>query len=92
MPLLTTELCFQKSTDSSDPVTQALRDEIFPTLYATYQQSRAHPASLKIKNRTLRSLTRSCLYHKTEQQLRRTLADAESLFQKYCALNYNPSS
>ncbi|AIE89133.1 L4 33K 14.6 kDa protein [Human adenovirus 55] len=34
----------------------------------------------------MRSLTRSCLYHKSEDQLQRTLEDAEALFNKYCAL------
>lgn len=66
-------------------VTRKLRTEIFPTLYAIFQQSRGQPTSLKIKNRTLRSLIRSCLYHKSEDQLQRTQEDAEALLQKYCA-------
>ncbi len=66
--------------------TRELRHRIFPTLYAIFQQSRGQEQELKIKNRSLRSLTRSCLYHKSEDQLRRTLEDAEALFSKYCAL------
>ncbi|ALE30298.1 33K [Simian adenovirus 8] len=58
---------------------------IFPTLYAIFQQSRGQRHELKIKNRTLRSLTRSCLYHRREDQLQRTLEDAEALFNKYCS-------
>nr|WGN96504.1 33K protein [Lemur mastadenovirus]WGN96538.1 33K protein [Lemur mastadenovirus] len=65
--------------------TKELRDRIFPTLYAIFQQSRGSSRELKIKNRSFRSLTRSCLYHKTEAQLQKTLEDAESLFEKYCA-------
>nr|WPC87523.1 protein 33K [Human adenovirus C108]WPC87560.1 protein 33K [Human adenovirus C108] len=71
----------------NEPVsTRELRNRIFPTLYAIFQQSRGQEQELKIKNRSLRSLTRSCLYHKSEDQLRRTLEDAEALFSKYCAL------
>ncbi len=66
--------------------TRELRNRIFPTLYAIFQQSRGQDQELKVKNRSLRSLTRSCLYHKSEDQLRRTLEDAEALFSKYCAL------
>ncbi|ARQ79760.1 33K [Bat mastadenovirus WIV17] len=65
-------------------ITQQLRESIFPTLYAIFQQSRGKTTCLKVKNRSLRSLTRSCLYHKKEQQLRRTQQDAELLLQKYC--------
>ncbi|UZF96931.1 33K [Bovine adenovirus 10] len=64
---------------------QELRNKIFPTLYAIFQQSRGYNKELKIKNRTLRSLTRSCLYHKREEQLQQTLVDAEALFDKYCS-------
>ncbi|AAT84632.1 33 kDa protein [Simian adenovirus 3] len=71
------------------PATRELRNRIFPTLYAIFQQSRGQQQELKIKNRTLRSLTRSCLYHKSEEQLQRTLEDAEALFQKYCATTLN---
>lgn len=67
------------------PQTQELRTRIFPTLYAIFQQSRGQRHELKIKNRTLRSLTRSCLYHRREDQLQRTLEDAEALFNKYCS-------
>lgn len=69
------------------PATEELRKRIFPTLYAIFQQSRGqHPQrELKIKNRSFRSLTRSCLYHKREDQLQRTLDDAEALFSKYCS-------
>ncbi|ALE30369.1 33K [Simian adenovirus 13] len=67
------------------PSTKELRNRIFPTLYAIFQQSRGQEPELKIKNRSLRSLTRSCLYHKNEEQLQRTLDDAEALFNKYCA-------
>ncbi|ACY04477.1 33K [Human adenovirus 36] len=66
--------------------TRELRNRIFPTLYAIFQQSRGQQQELKVKNRSLRSLTRSCLYHKNEDQLQRTLEDAEALFHKYCAL------
>ncbi|AAW33359.1 33 kDa protein [Human adenovirus 21] len=66
--------------------TRELRNRIFPTLYAIFQQSRGQEQELKVKNRSLRSLTRSCLYHKSEDQLQRTLEDAEALFNKYCAL------
>lgn len=71
---------------SSEPeATRQLRYEIFPTLYAVFQQSRGEERPKKIKNRTLRSLVRSCLYHKSEDQLVRTKKDAEALLQKYCA-------
>ncbi|YP_009214.1 33K [Porcine adenovirus 3] len=62
-----------------------LRAKIFPTLYAIFQQSRGGQDALKIRNRTLRSLTKSCLYHREEAKLERTLSDAEALFEKYCA-------
>ncbi|WIV79575.1 33K [Canine mastadenovirus A] len=64
--------------------TRQLRNRIFPTLYAIFQQSRGSPTALKIKNRSLRSLLRSCLYHKSEEQLLRTRNDAEALLNKYC--------
>ncbi|AP_000063.1 33K [Canine adenovirus 1] len=64
--------------------TRQLRNRIFPTLYAIFQQSRGCPTALKIKNRSLRSLLRSCLYHKSEEQLLRTRNDAEALLNKYC--------
>ncbi|AWO77113.1 33K [Tree shrew adenovirus 1] len=72
------------AASEESPRTKELRDRIFPTLYAIFQQSRGRTSTLKIKNRTLRSLTRSCLYHKREDQLQRTLEDAEALFSKYC--------
>ncbi|AGT77962.1 splicing factor [Human mastadenovirus D] len=72
---------------ANEPLTtRELRNRIFPTLYAIFQQSRGQQQELKVKNRSLRSLTRSCLYHKNEDQLQRTLEDAEALFHKYCAL------
>lgn len=71
--------------------TRALREKIFPTLYAIFQQGRGHSLDLKIKNRSLRSLTRSCLYHKNEDQLQRTLEDAEALFNKYCSSTLRPA-
>lgn len=62
-----------------------LRIAIFPTLYAVFQRSEGrNPCNLKIKNRSLRSLLRSCLYATTETQLTRTKADAEALLQRYC--------
>ncbi|BBE29317.1 33K [Bat mastadenovirus] len=64
--------------------TRHLRNLIFPTLYAIFQQSRGAPTALKIKNRSLRSLLKSCLYHKSEEQLQRTQEDAEALLNKYC--------
>lgn len=75
--------CTVASAEDS-AATRQLRNQIFPTLYAIFQQSRGSAESYKIKNRSLRSLLRSCLYHKTEDQLRRTLEDANSLLQKYC--------
>ncbi|AIS92541.1 L4 33K 14.6 kDa protein [Human adenovirus 55] len=75
-----------KITANEPAQTRELRNRIFPTLYAIFQQSRGQEQELKIKNRSLRSLTRSCLYHKSEDQLQRTLEDAEALFNKYCAL------
>ncbi|AFQ34472.1 splicing factor [Human mastadenovirus B] len=75
-----------KITANEPAQTRELRNRIFPTLYAIFQQSRGQEHELKIKNRSLRSLTRSCLYHKSEDQLQRTLEDAEALFNKYCAL------
>ncbi|AP_000355.1 33K [Murine mastadenovirus A] len=71
---------------ASDPL-QALRDDIFVTIYATFQRVRAlglDTYSLKVRNRTLRSLTRSCLYHQQESQLERTKRDAEALLSKHC--------
>ncbi|QKF54477.1 33K [Skunk adenovirus HUN/2009] len=64
--------------------TRSLRNRIFPTLYAIFQQSRGCPTAFKIKNRSLRSLLKSCLYHKNEAQLLRTQDDAEALLNKYC--------
>ncbi|AIT70987.1 protein 33 kDa [Simian adenovirus DM-2014] len=75
----------QQAKKQDSPSTKELRNRIFPTLYAIFQQSRGQEPELKIKNRSLRSLTRSCLYHKNEEQLQRTLDDAEALFNKYCA-------
>lgn len=72
---------------SEPATTKALREKIFPTLYAVFQQSRGQERDLKVKNRSLRSLTRSCLYHKSEAQLERTLEDSEALFSKYCLLS-----
>ncbi|AMB43035.1 33K [Bat mastadenovirus WIV13] len=72
---------------SSTAAADKLRDSIFPTLYAIFQQSRGQEKGLKIKNRSLRSLTRSCFYHKNEAQLLRTRRDAELLLRKYCAAN-----
>lgn len=69
---------------------QALRELIFPTLYAVFQQARGCHGGLggrlKVRNRTLRSLTRSCLYHRGLEQLQRTKQDAEELLTKYCRL------
>ncbi|BBF72839.1 33K [Mastadenovirus eidoli] len=76
---------YKKHQNEETLTTQQLRENIFPTLYAIFQQSRGKNLCLKVKNRSLRSLTRSCLYHKKEQQLRRTQQDAELLLQKYCA-------
>ncbi|AEK98460.1 33K [Titi monkey adenovirus ECC-2011] len=78
------------SSSGEQGSTRALREKIFPTLYAIFQQGRGHSLDLKIKNRSLRSLTRSCLYHKSEDQLQRTLEDAEALFNKYCASTLPP--
>ncbi|AEM06279.1 33K [Bat adenovirus 2] len=64
--------------------TRQLRNRIFPTLYAIFQQSRGSPTAFKIKNRSLRSLLKSCLYHRSEDQLLRTQEDAEALLNKYC--------
>ncbi|ALE30439.1 33K [Simian adenovirus 19] len=75
------------STAKDSPAARELRNRIFPTLYAIFQQSRGQQQELKIKNRTLRSLTRSCLYHRREDQLQRTLDDAEALFNKYCSVS-----
>ncbi|UDF05972.1 33K protein [reindeer adenovirus 1] len=71
--------------DASAGTHEKLRELIFPTLYAIFQQSRAQRCHLKVKNRSLRSLTRSCLYHNREEQLQRTLADSEALLSKYCS-------
>ncbi|AGK27178.1 33K [Simian mastadenovirus C] len=76
---------FSAAKDS--PAARELRNRIFPTLYAIFQQSRGQQQELKIKNRSLRSLTRSCLYHRREDQLQRTLDDAEALFNKYCSVS-----
>ncbi|AMQ95240.1 33K [Human adenovirus 40] len=75
------------ATRQDSPATQELRKRIFPTLYAIFQQSRGQQLELKVKNRSLRSLTRSCLYHRSEDQLQRTLEDAEALFNKYCSVS-----
>lgn len=75
------------SSNKESPEARELRKRIFPTLYAIFQQSRGQEHELKIKNRSLRSLTRSCLYLKSEDQLQRTLQDAEALFNKYCSLS-----
>lgn len=72
------------TTSEDSPETQKLRNQIFPTLYAIFQQTRGSSQTLKIKNRSLRSLLKSCLYHKTESQLQRTLEDADTLLHKYC--------
>lgn len=88
MPLSITDQNIQRpsSAEESDS-NRELRDSIFPTLYAIFQQSRGQSADLKVKNRSLRSLTRSCLYYNDEKQLRRTQEDAEALFNKYCLLS-----
>lgn len=83
MCFITIILTTEKEKKTRSP--QELRNKIFPTLYAIFQQSRGYNKELKIKNRTLRSLTRSCLYHKREEQLQQTLVDAEALFDKYCS-------
>ncbi|ALE30474.1 33K [Simian adenovirus 17] len=75
------------ATRQDSAATQELRKRIFPTLYAIFQQSRGQQLELKVKNRSLRSLTRSCLYHRREDQLQRTLEDAEALFNKYCSVS-----
>ncbi|AP_000035.1 33K [Bovine mastadenovirus B] len=74
-----------QADDASTEGRDKLRELIFPTLYAIFQQSRAQRCHLKVKNRSLRSLTRSCLYHNKEEQLQRTLADSEALLSKYCS-------
>lgn len=76
---------------SEDPETvHSLRENIFPTIYAIFQQARGFHGGLsgrlKVRNRTLRSLTRSCLYHRAPEQLLRTRQDAEELLSKYCRL------
>lgn len=76
------------ATRQDTPVAQELRKRIFPTLYAIFQQSRGQQLELKVKNRSLRSLTRSCLYHRREDQLQRTLEDAEALFNKYYSVSF----
>ncbi|AXI68664.1 33K [Polar bear adenovirus 1] len=81
----------EKRSTTENLNTQKLREQIFPTLYAIFQQTRGKKTALKIKNRSLRSLTRSCLYHNTEDQLHRTLEDAEALFEKYCATPQVPT-
>lgn len=88
MLLSTIEHSGQKVSSAEDSdSTRELRDSIFSTLYAIFQQSRGQSADLKVKNRSLRSLTRSCLYYTNEDQLRRTQEDAEALFNKYCLLS-----
>ncbi|APC26071.1 33K [Bat mastadenovirus G] len=72
------------TTSEDTQQTRQLRNRIFPTLYAIFQQSRGSPTAFKIKNRSLRSLLKSCLYHKSEAQLLRTEDDAEALLNKYC--------
>ncbi|ADD17115.1 protein 33K [bat adenovirus 3] len=72
------------TTAEDSQETRQLRNRIFPTLYAIFQQSRGSPTAFKIKNRSLRSLLKSCLYHKSETQLLRTEDDAEALLNKYC--------
>lgn len=72
------------TTAEDSPAAQKLRNQIFPTLYAIFQQTRGSSETLKIKNRSLRSLLKSCLYHKAESQLQRTLEDADTLLHKYC--------
>lgn len=63
--------------------TRRLRLAIFPTLYAVFQRTQgATGPHLKIKNRTLRSLLKSCLYAKCDLQLTRTKSDAEALLEK----------
>lgn len=88
MPVFTTGKV-KKSKAKKPDTTKELRDAIFPTIYAIFQQSRGQDPDLKVKNRSLRSLTRSCLYYNNEDQLRRTLEDAEALFNKYCLLSNN---
>ncbi|QFX65720.1 p33K [Mastadenovirus porcusquartum] len=68
-----------------DPAIKALQNQIFPTLYTVFQQIQAQGGKqYTVRNRTFRSLVKSCLYHQSETQLRRTLEDADKLFQKYC--------
>lgn len=75
------------ATDSSS--LSQLREQIFPTIYAAFQQCRGGNGGLcsnavKVRNRTLRSLTRSCLYHRKLEQLERTQRDAEELLERLC--------
>lgn len=78
----------QQPPDSSS-LTQ-LREQIFPTIYAAFQQCRGGvngglcSNTVKVRNRTLRSLTRSCLYHRKLEQLERTQRDAEELLERLC--------
>ncbi|ALE15309.1 p33K [bottlenose dolphin adenovirus 2] len=75
----------QKNSEQTESAsTEALRAKIFPILYAVFQKSRGRRQKHKIRNRSLRSLTKSCLYHNSETQLQRTLEDADSLLNKYC--------
>ncbi|AQQ73638.1 33K [Harbour porpoise adenovirus 1] len=74
----------KKSETCEAPATEALRSQIFPILYAVFQKSRGRRQKYKIRNRSLRSLTKSCLYHNSEAQLQRTLEDADALLNKYC--------
>lgn len=71
--------------DDEDASTRELREKIFPTLYAIFQQKRGTRKEYKIRNRSLRSLCHSCLYHKQVDQLQRTLTDSEKLLEKYCS-------
>ncbi|QDZ17472.1 33K [Ovine adenovirus 8] len=81
----------EEEDEEEEDEDEKLRELIFPTLYAIFQQTRAQRCHLKVKNRSLRSLTRSCLYHNREDQLQRTLTDAETLLSKYCAAPAPPA-
>ncbi|ADR77847.1 33K [Murine adenovirus 2] len=80
-----------RATSAAEPgQLSELREHIFPTIYAAFQQCRGGHGGLcsdtvKVRNRTLRSLTRSCLYHRKIEQLERTRKDAEELLQRLCA-------
>lgn len=84
MPLSTIDLNIRRLSSVDGATTRKLRDTIFPTLYAIFQQARGQQDDLKVRNRSLRSLTRSCLYYQSPEQLQRTKEDAEALFNKYC--------